>query len=129
MTTLALSGAGIMGWPFWKSLPLIACVIISFVQLLKLLQTHIIPSDKQIEKLDYVSDFYFEYYNNIEKLWYDYDKERISDEVAQDRYYTLKATEKDVNKVLKEIVKSVNKAIKNRADLETSGYLHRTFNI
>ncbi|MFD2871440.1 hypothetical protein ACFS5N_03100 [Mucilaginibacter ximonensis] len=129
MFTLALSSAGVMGWTIWKSFPLMACIIISTVQLLKLLQVHLIPSDKQIEKLDLISDFYFDYYNNIEKLWHDYENERITDEEAQEKYYQIKTSEKEVNKVIKEIIKSVNKKIKEKADVETSGYLVRNFNI
>jgi hypothetical protein len=129
MFTLALSSAGIMGWTIWKSLPLISCIIISAVQLMKLLQIHLIPSDKQIEKLDFITDFYFVYYNNIEKLWYDYNNNRISEEIAQEKYYEIKGTEKDVNKVIKEIIKSVNNTIRKKADFETIGYLNRTFKI
>jgi len=99
------------------------------VQLIKLLQTHIVPSDKQIEKLDSISDFYFDYYNKIENLWYDYNNDRLSDEDAQEKYYEIKSTEKEINKIVKDIIKSVNKSAANKADLETKSYLTRTFNV
>lgn len=128
MTILAFSSAGIMGWALWKELPLVSCVIVATISLLKLLSPHLVPSEKQIDKLDRVTDFYFDYYNKIEQLWLDHYNYRLTDEQAQQKFYKFKATERDINKVVNEIVKSTNKAIYKRADQETRNYLQRTFN-
>ena len=61
---LGFSSAGIMGWAFWKDFPLIACIIVSLISLLKLISPHIVPSDKQIDKLDEITDFYFDYFKD-----------------------------------------------------------------
>jgi hypothetical protein len=125
--TLIFSTAGIMGWSIWNSLPFVVCVIISFIQLLRLLQTHIIPSDKEIEKLDKVSDFYFEYFNKIEALWYS--QARLSEIEIQDRYYEIKETEKDANKILKDVIKRINNGIDKKAKSETLIFLKTNFNL
>jgi predicted metallo-beta-lactamase superfamily hydrolase len=128
MTILAFSSAGIMGWSFWKEIPLVACVIVATISLLKLLSPHIVPSDKQIDKLDNVADFYFDYFNKLEQIWLDHYNYRTTDEKTQFLFYTLKDTEREISKTVNEIVKSTNKKIHKRADTETRNYLQRTFN-
>ena len=58
LTILAFSSAGIMGWTIWKEVPLIACIIVATISLLKLLSSHIVPSEKQIDKLDQAFGFW-----------------------------------------------------------------------
>lgn len=128
MIILIFSSAGIMGWQFWKEVPLIACVIISAIQLLRLLQPHFMPTEKQIDKLDNVVDFYFDYYNKLEQLWFDYENDRKSEEETQAEFYRIKESEKPINKVINEIVKSTNRKIQKRCDVEVRDYLSRVFN-
>lgn len=128
MIILIFSGAGIMGWPFWKELPLVSCVIISVIQLLRLLQPHFMPTERQLDKLDSVVDFYFDYYNKLEKLWFDYENDRKSEEDIQTQFYEIKDSEKPINKIINEIVKSTNKKIQQKCDNEVRAYLSTVFN-
>ena len=128
MTILVFSSAGIMGWPLWKNAPLISCLIVSSISLIKLISPYIIPSDKQIEKLDDITDFYCNYFNKLEQLWYDFYNERVTENEAQNNFYELKNLERDINKTVNEIVKSTNKKIYKRADTETRNYLQINFN-
>ncbi|MHC1689616.1 MAG: hypothetical protein AB9833_02180 [Bacteroidales bacterium] len=127
MIILAFSSAGIMGWAFWKEIPLAACIIVATISLIKLLSPHIVPSDKQLDKLDYVTDFYFDYFNKLEQIWLDHYNNRITDEETQTLFYTLKGTEREISKTVNEIIKSTNKRIYKIADTETRNYLQRTF--
>jgi len=72
---------------------------------LKLISPHIIPSEKQIEKLNSVTDFYFDYFNKIEQLWFDHYNDRINDEEAQTKFYELKNTERETNSHYKPLKK------------------------
>lgn len=125
---LAFSTGGIMGWAIWKELPLTSCIIIAIISLLRILQPHLIPSEKQIDKLDQVADFYFDYYNKIEQLWMDSYYSRISDTEAQSRFYKIKNSEKSINKTVVEIIKRTNKKVVKKTDLETRLYLKNNFN-
>jgi hypothetical protein len=129
MLILAFSSAGIMGWAFWQNLPLVSCVIVTGVSLLKLLSPHLVPSEKQIDKLDQVTDFYCDYYNKLEQLWMNHYNERLPDEEAQNMFYELKNTERTINKTVNEIVKRTNKSILQKADKESTNYFKRTFNV
>ena len=124
---LVFSSAGIMGWKIWDDFSFIACIIIAVISLLKLISPHIIPSEKQIEKLNSVTDFYFDYFNKIEQLWFDHYNDRINDEEAQTNFYELKNTERDTNKTVNEIIKSTNNRIYKKTDKETRDYLRQIF--
>ena len=125
---LGFSSAGIMGWAFWKDFPLISCIIVSSISLLKLISPHIIPSDKQIDKLDEITDFYFDYFNKLECLWFDFNSKKIDENQLQTQFYKIKNTEKKVNKSVNEIIKSHNKKLIKKAEIESNNYLTRTFN-
>lgn len=125
---LLFSSAGIMGWKIWNNFPVIACVIIAGISLLKLLSPHIVPSEKQIDRLDQVTDFYCEYYNKLEALWMDHYNERLNDEEAQKTFYLIKDTERKINPTVNQIVKSTNKRILKKADKETNDYFKQLFN-
>jgi hypothetical protein len=128
MIILAFSSAGVMGWAIWKDIPIVACIIIATISLLRLLSPHIVPSDKQIDKMDKVVDFYFDYYNQLEQLWLDHYNNRLTDEEMQSKFYLLKVTEREINKSVNEIVKQTNKKLTAKTDLETRSYLKNNFN-
>lgn len=124
---LIFSG-GVMGWGIWKEVPLVACIIIASIQLLRIVQPHLIPSEKQVDKLDSVTDFYFEYFNKLEKLWMSYERDELTEESVQNLFYDIKDTEKQVNKTLNEIIKTTNKKILAQASAESTSYLTKNLN-
>lgn len=126
---LIFSTAGVMGWKVWANFPVTACFIVSAISLLKLISPHIIPSERSIDKLNKIVDFQFGYYNNLEQLWYDHFNSRITDEQAQIKFYELKETEREINIIINELIKSTNKRILKKTDSETRQYLRLTFNL
>ena len=117
-----------MGYPIWKEIPIVACTIVAIISLLKLVSPHIIPSDKQLDKLDQVADFYFDYFNKLEQLWFDFDRDRITEIELQNKFYTLKDLEREINKKVNEMVKRPIKSLAIKADNETRQYLKLTYN-
>lgn len=128
MTILAFSSAGIMGWSIWQNLPLASCIIVAGISLLKIISPHIIPSEKQIDKLDQVTDFYCDYYNKMEQLWMNHFNQRLTEEEVQKAFYKIKDTERNINKTVNEIVKRTNKSILFKTEKEAINYFKRTFN-
>ena len=127
MTILAFSSAGVMGCAIWKDLPLVSCILVATISLLRLLSPHLIPSEKQIDKLDQIIDFYCDYYNKMEQLWLNHYNERLTDQEAQKAFYKLKDTERTINKIVNEIVKSTDKKIFLKTETECINYFKRTF--
>lgn len=125
---LAFSSAGIMGWKIWENLPLIACIIIASVSLLRLLQPHIIMHEKQIKNLDDIHRFYSEFYNDIEKLWYDFEAERISEEQATNIFFDLKKREMEINPIIADTIRNKPKRIVSKCKLYSDQYFKQVFN-
>jgi hypothetical protein len=128
---LAFSSEGIIGWPIWKQgiLAVIACVIIAVIQILKLIQSHIVPSERQIEKLEKVVKYYTTYYNQIEQVWLDCFNNRCSEVDSQTKFYEIKKTEDDISLTTYEVIKRTNRGVKKLAGIETRNYLKQVFNV
>ncbi|MCD8409283.1 hypothetical protein [Tenacibaculum finnmarkense] len=125
---LTFSSAGIMGWKIWKDLPLIACILIAGISLLKLLQPHLIMNEKQLKNLDDIHKFYADYYNKIEKLWYQFDSNRITEEQATNAFFKLKKLETDINPIIADTIRSKPKGIVKRCKKNTDEYFNQVFN-
>ena len=117
-----------MGWKFWDNLPLIACIIIASISLLKLLQPHLIMNEKQLKNLDDIQRFYSDYYNKIEKLWYDFESDRITEEEATNIFFNLKSLETDINPIVAETIKSKPKKIIRKCKKNSDEYFEQIFN-
>ena len=128
MGILAFSSAGILGWKIWENLPLIACIVISGISLLRLLQPHLIMNEKQLKNLDDIHRFYADYYNRIEKLWYDFDSNRITEEQATNAFFKLKKLETDINPIIAETIRSKPKRIVKKCKKNSDEYFKQVFN-
>ncbi|MCG8719667.1 hypothetical protein [Tenacibaculum finnmarkense] len=117
-----------MGWKIWKDLPLIACILIAGISLLKLLQPHLIMNEKQLKNLDDIHKFYADYYNKIEKLWYQFDSNRITEEQATNAFFKLKKLETDINPIIADTIRSKPKGIVKRCKKNTDEYFNQVFN-
>ena len=125
---LAFSSTGIMGWKVWQNLPLIACVVIAILSLLKLLQPHLIMNEKQLKSLDDIHRFYADYYNQIEKLWYDFESGRLTEEKATEHFFELKKRETDINPIIAETIRNKPKRIVSKCKLHSDQYFKQVFN-
>lgn len=128
MGILAFSSAGIMGWKIWENLPLIACIVIAGISLLKLLQPHLIMNEKQLKNLDDIHRFYADYHNRIEKLWYDFDSNRITEEQATNAFFKLKKLETNINPIIAETIRSKPKGIVKKCKKNSDEYFKQVFN-
>jgi hypothetical protein len=129
ITIAVFSTGGIMGWKFWETMPLISCSIISIIALLKFISPHIIPSEKQIEKVNNIIDFYTAFYSKIEELWYKSQGGRISNADLEKIFFEIKNTEKEINKTVNEIIKRPNKSLIKKAEEKSASYFKRVFKV
>ncbi|KAF2336322.1 hypothetical protein [Flavobacterium daemonense] len=122
------STAGIMGWKIWNNLPVISCVIIAVISLAKLIQPHLIPSDKQIEKLDKVCDFYYDFYLKLEEIWFHFENDKLSEIEMLEKFQNLKQTEREINQIINEIHKSPKKKLALLSETECHNFFKKAFN-
>ncbi|RLD60763.1 MAG: hypothetical protein DRJ05_04000 [Bacteroidetes bacterium] len=125
---LAFSSAGIMGWKVWQHMPLIACVIIAIISLLRLLQPHLIMNEKQLRNLDDIHRFYADYFNQIEELWFDFESDRLTEEQATKQFFEFKKREIDINPIIAETIRNKPRRIVNKCKLHSDQYFKQVFN-
>lgn len=128
IATLLFSTAGILGWSVWDKAPLILTIILAFVSLVKLISPHIIPSEKEINDIDIVRDFYVDYFNKLEFLFLDFFNYKIEDDEAQKIFYEIKNSERNINTLIDKYVKSQDKKLKIKADKDTLSYMNKLLN-
>jgi hypothetical protein len=125
---LVFSSGGVMGWSFWKELPLLSCAIIAGISLLRLLQPHLIMNDKQIANLDNINAFYFNYYNKLERLWYDLEHNTLDNEACKNRFFEIKQSEDSINQLVNETIRTKPQRLVSEAKNNSDTYFKLTFN-
>ena len=124
---LVFSSGGVMGWSIWELIPIIACGFIAFVSILRLIQPHIIMNDKQIINLESINKFYFEYYNKLEKLWYDIEQKSIDLGAAKEIFFEIKHSEAEVNTLVNETIRTKPKSLVKKANIYSTQYFKLSF--
>lgn len=125
---LIFSTSGVMGWKLWNELPLISCIIIAGVSLLRLIQPHIIMSEKMISNIDSIHKFYIEYYNNLEQLWYEFESDIINETEASKKFFKLKSLEAKMNQTINDTIRSKPKKLVKQAKIYSDQYFNQVFN-
>jgi hypothetical protein len=124
---LVFSTGGVMGWTIWDNFPLLACIIIASVSLLRLIQPHIISTEKQISNIDTISNFYFGYYNKLERLWYDNEQKTLSNEAVKSKFFKIKETESELTSLINDTIRTKPKRLVDKAGQHSIAYFSRTF--
>lgn len=124
---LIFSSGGVLGWPFWESLPGIVCIIVCLVSLFKLIQPQIIMSDIQILNLSNIGMFYNNYYNQIERIWFDYEDGTINSDQAKRKLYKLKREEESIIPKISDVIKNQPKGVVKKATTYTDNYFRINF--
>lgn len=124
---LLFSGSGVLGWAFWKDFPLVSSIIVCGMSLFKILGTEFLPNEKVFEKAERIVDFYFDYYNQLENLWYDHYNEIITDPECQKRFYSICGSEKEINKTVNEVIRKGSMKLLAKAEIECNLYFNKIF--
>lgn len=125
---LIFSTGGVMGWKVWDKIPVVACLIIATISSLRLIQPHLIMNDKLLNNLDRIQKFYIDYYNRLERLWYDFDASRIDDTQATTRFYEIRDTETEIKTIIGETLRNYPKKLEKKAKEHSDNFFKQAFN-
>jgi len=123
------STSGVMSWNIWENAPLIASAIVAVSSLLKQMQNNIIFDEDKISKIITIQNFYSDYYNKLERLFYNYYNNKITDDEAAERFYEIKDSESEINQTVNETIIQHPKKIKEQSVREMQTYLTNLSNI
>ncbi len=119
---LVFSSSGIVGWKIWDVYPVIACIITTLLTILKIIQPHII-SDEKLKGMIKINNFYFSYFNKLDKLWMNLNDNSIDESKAKNEFYKIKESEKEILNVVNENIIKPTKRLKHIAENRTMKYL------
>ena len=85
-------------------------------------------TDKQILNLDNISKFYINYYNKLERLWYDLQHSTIDIETAKNLFFNIKDTEAEINTLVNETIRTKPQKLVDKAKFYSDQYFLQTFN-
>lgn len=125
---LVFSTSGVLGWTWLKELPFITSIIVMIMSIIKLIGTELIPNDNTFKKIEKAIDSYCDYFNKLENLWYEFDRDTINETKAQKKFYLIMNDEKDITKIVNEIIKDGNKQFQTRAEMISTNYFNNIFN-
>jgi uncharacterized membrane protein len=122
---LVFSGSGIFGWKLWQPIAWIVLILIAIVQILSLIENHIIRSDKEVSDIGKLRELYLKYFNKLEKLWVDYNSTEITETEASRLFFEYRRNDYQSIETLdnKLGIKRWRKLV-NFADSETRQYFN-----
>lgn len=91
--TLVLSVSGIFSWKYFENFAWVAFILIAIMQLLTLIENHLIRSDKEVEDISILKMKYTKYFNKLEKLWTEYLNDIKHKNEAFECFYQLRETD------------------------------------
>jgi hypothetical protein len=126
--TIIFSAGGIMGWSIWEYAPAVACVIIAFVHLVKLLENQIILNDDKFEKFSELRTKHLEYLNDLEKLWFEFEDHSKEEAQLRDTYFQLRKEQYTKIQKMDDAlnIPHIGKLIR-RSDILAEDYLNKHF--
>ena len=124
--TLVVSASGILGWKYFENYAWIAFLLIIAMQLLLLVENQLIRSDKEMEEISKLRMLYTKYFVKLEKLWFDFYSERITENESMDKYFEYRDTEwLEIEELdCKLDIKRYKRLMKQTED-ETKNYINR----
>jgi len=123
--TLVFSTSGVLGWKFWDGFPIIACGLISILQLFNLVENQIIISENETEKVSDLRNRYVSYFNKLEKLWIDFESNRLDEQEASDQFFQIRQIGLEIESLDNELHIRKIKKLCQKADLETRTYINQ----
>jgi predicted negative regulator of RcsB-dependent stress response len=125
--TLLFSSGGIFSWSIWQNgvLPVIACGVIALVQLVNLVENQLIHSDNDMEKVADLRNKYNTHFNDLEKLWVDFDAHRLDEHQATEQFYQLRKVGADIESTDNKLNIHKYKSLCNITDTETRNYFNQ----
>lgn len=125
IATLIFSAGGIMGWSVWDALPIIACGIVSVIQLLGLIENQIIITDEEVNRISRLRKKYSSYFNELEKLWIRYESKQVDEAFATQSFFELRSNAEEIEDMDNKIRLPRLKRLYKKADSDTRDYLNQ----
>ena len=127
MSIALLASGGALGSVINMWIPTVTSFIVAFGSIIKSVMPNFLQTEPELLELDGLSDFYSEYLNHLEKIWYDSDNDIIDEQKAMSQFFELKESECDKASILNRGVTNISKKMQNRINEEAGEYINRVY--
>jgi hypothetical protein len=101
--------------------------LIALGSILKSILPNVTQSEQELSELDRLMDFYSKYMNDLESLWYGYDKENIDERTMIMRLFEMKKDEADKYSALNKGIRSISKKEQVEINKESENYINEVY--
>ena len=122
---LIFSTGGVFGWTIWEAIPIIACGLIAIMQLVRLVENQFILTDNDLDKIAELRNKYIRYFNKLEKLWIEFETDRLTEQQTTEQFYKLRQINADIEAADNKLHIRKIQSIVVTADSETRNYFNQ----
>lgn len=121
------SSAGALGYLLDELIPLIASVVVGFVSIAKSIAPNFLQPETELSELDAISDFYVQYMNRLEELWYEYDQDITDEQATMKRFFQLKNTECEKESAMNRGIRHISRHVQEQINAKAEEYINRVY--
>jgi len=126
---LALStSGGIMGWHIWQSYTNVACIILAVISLFKLISPEFVPSEKRINNLHKLHDYYCRKLQELDDLWMDVNHGQYTEREIYNKFSAIIQKDRGINQLVNDTILNTPKKLVAEARKRTDAYLTKHYN-
>lgn len=96
--TLIFSTSGVFGWQIWNEgyFAMVSCVVVAFIQIISLIENHIVLNDADFNQISEVRTLYIDYFNKVEYLYIQVENNFIDEKTAMEKFYELRGIQTSI---------------------------------
>lgn len=122
-----VSSFGALGFSIDESIPFYASLLVGFVSIIKSILPNFLQSETELSELDNLSDFYVQYMNSLERIWYNFDKNYMNEEDTMKSFFKLKETECSKQSKFNKGVRNIPDKLQKQLNEEATEYINRVY--
>jgi len=126
MVTLVISGVcGVICWIISQSYFRSALIVVCLFQCFRVLEPKFVADITELPKLKRLIDFYSDYYNTLEQLWYGQRNHTLKYEEVKAKFDINEDYRIEINSLIEELInKNFRPALYDKAVVDAEEYLH-----
>lgn len=122
-----VASGGTFGFMINEYAPLLGSGIIAFVSVAKSVFPHFLQPEKELCILDGLMDYYNQYMNKMEYIFYQFDHKYINEKEAFQKFHEQKQEECSKQSIMNRLVRSIPGSRNEEIDKESTEYINKVY--
>ena len=121
------AAVGTFSFGFSDKIPFIALLSIAIVSLVKAIFPQILQPEQELCELDGIMDYYNSFMNQLEKFFYELDKEQKTEDEVMAELFMLKEDECKKQSKINKFIRWIPKRMQKKIDAEVQTYIDEVY--